>query len=82
MVFKKLSPVKPIYRPMVRKKKLSPSGQKNKEGEYNNAHLNIHKDELQAAGLEIGDDVFVRVREDMLVIQKADKGENVKHQFK
>lgn len=67
---------------MVRKKKLSPSGQKDKDGNYNNAHINIHRDELEAAGLEIGDDVFVRVREGMLVIQKAGKGDDIQHKFR
>jgi len=31
------------------------------------------KDELEAAGLEVGDEVFVRVRQDTIVIQKAGK---------
>ncbi|MDY6770441.1 MAG: hypothetical protein SV186_00620 [Candidatus Nanohaloarchaea archaeon] len=65
---------------MVRKKKLSPSGAKDSDGNYNNAHLNIHKDELEAAGLEIGDEVFVRVREGMIVVQKAGK-DDIQHDF-
>jgi len=65
---------------VVRKKKLSPSGAKDSEGNYNNAHLNLHKDELEAAGLDIGDDVFVRVREGMIVVQKAEKDE-IQHEF-
>ncbi len=56
---------------MVRKKKLNPSGSKGKDGEFHNAHLSLNEDELEAAGLEVGDEVFVRVREDMIIIQKA-----------
>jgi hypothetical protein len=65
---------------MVRKKKLSPSGAKGEDDEYHNAHVNLHEDELAVAGLEIGDDVFVRVREDKIIIQKADP-EDVEHDF-
>lgn len=57
---------------MVRKKKLSPSGTKGSDGEYHNAHLSLNEDELLAAGFEIGEEVFVRVREDMILIQKAE----------
>lgn len=57
---------------MVRKKKLSPSGKKDENGEFHNAHLSLNEDELEAAGLEVGDEVFVRVRENMLLIQKAE----------
>ena len=65
---------------MVRKKKLSPSGAKDADGEYRNVHLNLHEDELEVAGMEIGDEVFVRVRDEMIIIQKADKDE-VEHDF-
>jgi len=61
---------------MVRKKKLSPSGTKGNDGEYHNAHLSLNEDELQAAGFEIGEEVFVRVREDMILIQKAENWPN------
>lgn len=57
---------------MVRKKKLSPSGATDSDGKHNNAHLNLHRDELAVAGMDIGDDVFVMVREDKIVIQPAD----------
>ncbi len=57
---------------MVRKKKLSPSGNVGKDGEYHNAHLSLNEDELHAAGFEIGDEVYVRVRENMIIIQKAE----------
>jgi hypothetical protein len=66
---------------MVRKKKLSPSGAKGEDGEYHNVHLNLHEDELAVAGLEIGDDVFVRVREDKIIIQKAEDPDDVDHEF-
>ncbi len=66
---------------MVRKKTLSPSGKKDKDGEYNNAHINLHKDELEAAGFEIGDEVLVRVRNDMIVIQAPGEGDDLKHEF-
>lgn len=56
---------------MVRKKKLSPIGTKDEEGDYRNAHVNLHKDELEAAGLEIGDDVLVRVKGKKIIIEKA-----------
>ncbi|KXA90205.1 hypothetical protein AKJ57_04345 [candidate division MSBL1 archaeon SCGC-AAA259A05] len=58
---------------MVRKKKLSPSGTKDENGEFHNAHLSLNEDELEAAGFKIGDEVFVRVRENMLLIQKAEE---------
>lgn len=58
---------------MVRKKKLNPSGAKDEAGKYHNAHLSLNEDELNAAGFEIGDEVFVRVRENMLLIQKAEE---------
>lgn len=66
---------------MVRKKKLSPSGVKDKEGNYNNAHINLHKDELEAAGFEIGDEVLVRVRNGMIIIQAPGEGDDIKHEF-
>jgi hypothetical protein len=66
---------------MVRKKKLTPSGVKDKDGEYNNAHISLHKDELEAAGFEIGDDVLVRVRNNMIVIQQPGEGEDIQHDF-
>ena len=65
---------------MVRKKKLSPSGAKDEDGEYHNVHINIHEDELDVAGMEIGDEVFVRVRDNKIIIQKAD-ADDVEHEF-
>jgi len=65
---------------MVRKKKLSPSGAKDDDGEYHNVHVNLHEDELAVAGMEIGDEVFVRVRDGKIIIQKADP-ETVEHDF-
>ncbi|MFP8891193.1 hypothetical protein ACLI4U_15725 [Natrialbaceae archaeon A-CW2] len=65
---------------MVRKKKLSPSGAKDDEGNYHNVHLNLHEDELAVAGMDIGDEVFVRVRDGKIIIQKADEDE-VEHEF-
>lgn len=69
-----------VEKAMVRKKKLSPSGAKGEDGEYNNVHLNLHRDELEVAGMDIGDEVFVRVREDKIIIQKADT-DDVEHDF-
>ncbi|ERG90189.1 MAG: hypothetical protein J07HQW1_00204 [Haloquadratum walsbyi J07HQW1] len=63
---------------MVRKKKLSPSGAKDEDGEYHNVHVNLHEDELTVAGMEIGDEVFVRVRDEKIIIQKANP-ESVEH---
>lgn len=57
---------------MVRKKKLSPSGSKDRNGSYHNAHLSLHEDELSVAGLDIGDEVVVRVYEDSITVQKVD----------
>jgi len=65
---------------MVRKKKLSPSGAKGDDGDYHNAHINLHEDELAVAGMQIGDEVLVRVREDKIIIQRADQ-EDVQHDF-
>lgn len=67
---------------MVRKKKLSPSGAKGEDGEYHNVHLNLHEDELAVAGMDIGDEVFVRVREDKIIIQRADTdADELDHEF-
>lgn len=66
---------------MVRKKKLSPSGAKDENGEYHNVHLNLHEDELVVAGMEIGDEVFVRVRDSKIIIQKADDDDDFEHDF-
>ena len=60
---------------MVRKKKLSPSGAKDDSGEYHNVHVNLHGDELAAAGMAIGDEVFVRVREDEIIVRNAGQDE-------
>jgi hypothetical protein len=65
---------------MVRKKKLSPNGAKDENGNYHNVHLNLHEDELAVAGMDIGDDVFVRVREDTIIVQKADQ-DQLEHNF-
>ena len=50
------------------------------DGEYHNVHVNLHEDELAVAGMEIGDEVFVRVRDGKIIIQKADPDE-VEHEF-
>jgi hypothetical protein len=65
---------------MVRKKKLSPSGAKDENGQYHNAHLNLHEDELSVAGMNLGDNVFVRVRDEKIIIQKSDQSE-IEHDF-
>jgi hypothetical protein len=65
---------------MARRKKLSPSGAKDENGEYHNAHLNIHEDELEVAGMAIRDDVFVRVRDGKIIIQKIEQG-TIEHDF-
>lgn len=57
----------------MRKKKLSPIGAKDEEGNYHNAHVNLHQDELDAAGLEIGEEIFVRVREGKIIIEKIEE---------
>ena len=57
---------------MVRKKTLSPCGPRDENDNYRNAHINIHEDELTVAGLEIGEQVLVRVRENRIIIQEAD----------
>lgn len=65
---------------MARKKKLSPSGAKDEDGDYHNVHLNLHEDELAVAGMDLGDEVFVRVREDTIIVQKADQ-DHLEHDF-
>lgn len=57
---------------MVRRKKLSPCGPKDDDDNYRNAHLNIHKDELTVAGLEIGERVLVRVRDEQIIVERSD----------
>ena len=54
-------------------KKLSPSRAKDDHGEYHNVHINLHEDELAVAGIDIGDVVFVRVREDEVISKRADR---------
>ena len=56
---------------MVRKEKLSPSGAKDDRGEYHSVHLN--EGELAVAGIDIGDGVFVWVREDEVISERADR---------
>ncbi len=56
---------------MVRRKTLSPCGPRDEDG-YSNAHLNLHEDELTVAGMEIGEEVFVSVREEGILIRRAD----------
>ncbi|SEO27568.1 Toxin SymE, type I toxin-antitoxin system [Halogranum amylolyticum] len=58
---------------MVRRKTLSPTGSKDGDGEYRNVTLNLHSDELTVAGLDVGEEVFVRVRDGKIVVQKASK---------
>jgi UDP-N-acetylmuramate-alanine ligase len=65
---------------MARKKKLSPSGAKDESGDYHNVHLNLHEDELAVAGMNIGDEVFVRVREDTIIVQNVDQ-DHLEHDF-
>jgi bifunctional DNA-binding transcriptional regulator/antitoxin component of YhaV-PrlF toxin-antitoxin module len=43
-------------------------------------HVNLHEDELAVAGMDIGDEVFVRVRDGKIIIQKADP-DDVEHEF-
>jgi hypothetical protein len=65
---------------MVRKEKLGPSGGKDDRGEYHNVHVDLHEGELTVAGMDVGGDVFVRVREDEIIIQRADQN-RVEHDF-
>lgn len=65
---------------MVRKKTLSPSGAKDKDGNYHNVHLNLHKDELAVAGMDIGSEVFVRVRDGKIILQEANE-DKIEHKF-
>ncbi|WP_227380751.1 hypothetical protein [Haladaptatus halobius] len=65
---------------MVRRKTLSPSGMTDEHGHYHNVHINLHEDELAVANMTIGDEVFVRVREDKIIIQSADQND-IQHQF-
>jgi len=44
--------------------------------------VNLHEDELAVAGMDIGDEVFVRVRDGKIIIQKADSSpEDLEHDF-
>lgn len=60
----------PIASVMVRKKKVSGSGAKNDDGSYNNGRVNLNKDELEFAGIEIGDHVHVYAEEDRIIIKR------------
>lgn len=61
---------------VVRKKKLSPTGAKNQHGEYRNAHLNLTEAEFLVAGLAIGNEVIVRVRESRIILQSTKQVEH------
>lgn len=65
---------------MVRRKTLSPTGTKDGDGEYRNVTINLHADELTVAGMDVGEEVFVRVRDNKIIIQKASKSV-VEHDF-
>ncbi|SDM59711.1 hypothetical protein SAMN04487949_2204 [Halogranum gelatinilyticum] len=56
---------------MVRRKTLSPTGATDDDGQYRNVTINLHVDELTVAGMDVGDEVFVRVRDNRIVIQPA-----------
>jgi len=66
---------------MVRKE-AQPQWRQGRRGEYHNVHVNLHEDELAVAGMDIGDEVFVRVRDGKIIIQKADSSpEDLEHDF-
>lgn len=65
---------------MVRRKTLSPTGATDDDGQYRNVTINLHADELTVAGMAVGDEVFVRVRDNKIVIQPAKKPV-VEHEF-
>ena len=65
---------------MLWSKKLSPSGAKDSHDEHHNVHLNLHEDELTVAGMDIGDEVYVRVRDGAIIIQKIGDGK-IEHDF-
>jgi hypothetical protein len=65
---------------MVRRKTLSPTGSKDGDGAYRNVTINLHADELTVAGMDVGEEVFVRVRDNKIIIQKASKPV-VEHDF-
>jgi hypothetical protein len=54
------------------KKKLSPCGAKDNDGNYHNAHVNLHEDELTVAGINIGERVLVKVRDKRITIEQID----------
>lgn len=57
---------------MVRRKKLSPCGPKDDDDNYRNAHVNLHEDELVVAGMDIGERVLVKVRDERIIIERTD----------
>jgi hypothetical protein len=65
--------VRARYTEMVRRKTLSPCGSRDENDRYRNAHVSIHEDELTVAGMDIGEEVFVRVRDERIVVERADR---------
>jgi hypothetical protein len=54
------------------KKKLSPCGAKDNDGNYHNAHVNLHEDELTVAGINIGERVLSQGRDKRITIEQID----------
>jgi len=65
---------------MIREKELGPSGAKDENGECHDVHFDPHGDEPTVAGMEIGDEGLVRVRDDE-IIQKTDADDELEHEF-
>ncbi len=57
---------------MVRRKTLSPAGPKDADEGYRNANLTLHRDELTVAGLEVGEEVLVRVEDSQIIVERSD----------
>ncbi|ERH08598.1 MAG: hypothetical protein J07HX64_00344 [halophilic archaeon J07HX64] len=65
---------------MVGTEKLGPGGTKTEHGERHSAYVNLHENELTVAGVDVGDEMFARVREDRIIVQRADTDE-LDHEF-
>lgn len=61
---------------MVREKTLSPSGEADDDGNYQNAQVSISQPELEYSGLEIGESVFVKAERGRIIIQSKEYEED------
>jgi len=58
---------------MVRQKTLTACGPRDGDGHHNNAHISLNREEFEAVGLDVGDEVQVRVVDGELRLVPVDQ---------